>query len=59
MKSLPDRSPAGHDTFSGDLNSRLELVRDRVGAESVHLDEVAAVAESYVVPLPSALKLVR
>ena len=59
MKPRPDRVPAGLGTFSGDLNSRLELVRDRVGAEGVHLDQVAAVAESYVVPLPSALKLVR
>lgn len=59
MKPLPDRVPAGRDTFTGDLNSRLELVRGRVGAESVHLDQVAAVAESYVIPLPAALKLVR
>lgn len=59
MKSLPDRVPACGDTFTVDLSSRLELVRGRVGAESVHLDQVAAVAESYVVPLPPALKLVR
>ncbi|MFI5231592.1 MAG: hypothetical protein ACHQSE_03665 [Gemmatimonadales bacterium] len=59
MKTHPDRVPAGRDSFSGDLNSRLELVHDRVGAESVHLDQVAAVAESYVVPLPPALRLVR
>ena len=59
MKPLLDRVPAKSDGFSGDLNSRLDLVRDRVGAEIVHLDQVAAVAASYVVPLPPALKLVR
>ena len=59
MKPFPDRVPAARDTFTGDLNSRLELVHERVGAESVHLDQVAAVAESYVVALPPALKLVR
>jgi hypothetical protein len=59
MKPLHDRVPPAADRFSGDLNSRLDLVRDRVGAENVHLDQVAAVAASYVVPLPPALKLVR
>lgn len=51
--------PAKSDGFGADLNSRLDLVRVRVGAESVHLDQVAAVAESYVIPLPPPLKLVR
>jgi hypothetical protein len=59
MKPHHDRMPVKSDGFSGDLNSRLDLVRDRVGAEIVHLDQVAAVAASYVVPLPPALKLVR
>jgi hypothetical protein len=59
MESLRDRAQAGPGAFTGDLNSRLELVRDRVGAEIVHLDQVAAVAASYVVPLPLPLKLVR
>jgi hypothetical protein len=59
MKPLLDRVPARLDAFSGDLQSRLEVVQDRVGAESVHLDQVAAVAESYVVPLPPRLRLVR
>jgi hypothetical protein len=45
--------------FSGNLHSRLELVRDRVDAEGVHLDQVAAIAASYVVPLPPPLRLVR
>jgi hypothetical protein len=45
--------------FTGDLQSRLELVRDRVDAEAVHLDQVAAVAASYAVPLPRSLKVVR
>jgi hypothetical protein len=59
MKSPLDRLPAVPDAFTGDLQSRLELVRDRVGAESVHLDQVAAVAASYVAALPSPLRLVR
>ena len=59
MEPLRDRLPACPGAFSGDLNSRLELVRDRVGAESVHLDQVAAIAASYSVPLPPSLKLVR
>jgi hypothetical protein len=59
MESLRDTVPAGVGAFTGDLHSRLALVRDRVGAETVHLDQVAAVAASYVVPLPLPLKLVR
>jgi hypothetical protein len=59
MKSLNAHPPASPDAFGGDLHSRLALVRDRVGAETVHLDQVAAVAASYVVPLPFPLKLVR
>jgi hypothetical protein len=59
MKSLSDRLPAAPDAFTGDLQSRLELVRDRVGAESVHLDQVEAVAASYVAALPLSLRLVR
>jgi hypothetical protein len=59
MKPLVDRMPAESGGFTEDLHSRLDLVRDRVGAESTHLDQVAAVAEAYVVPLPPALKLVR
>jgi hypothetical protein len=47
------------DAFSGNLHSRLELVRDRVDAEGVHLEQVAAIAAAYVVPLPPPLKLVR
>jgi hypothetical protein len=59
MKPLPDHLSADSGAFSGDLQSRLELVRDRVDAESVHLEQVAAVAQSYVLPLPSRLRLVR
>jgi hypothetical protein len=59
MKSLHDHVPAGPVAFTGDLQSRLELVRDRVDAEAVHLDQVAAVAASYAVPLPRSLKVVR
>jgi hypothetical protein len=59
MKSLLDRPAAGPDAFTGDLQSRLELVRDRVGAESVHLDQVEAVAASYAAALPPVLRLVR
>jgi hypothetical protein len=59
MKPRHDHAPASADGFSVDLHSRLELVQGRVGAESVHLDQVAAVAESYAVPLPPRLKLVR
>jgi hypothetical protein len=59
MKPLYDRVPVKSDGFSEDLNSRLDVVRDRVGAEIVHLDQVAAVAASYAAPLPPALKLVR
>jgi hypothetical protein len=58
MKAL-DHLSVRPEAFTGDLHSRLKLVRDRVGAESVHLDQVAAIAESYVVPLPPPLKLVR
>lgn len=57
MKALDHLAAA--EAFTGDLYLRLEIVRDRVGAESVHLDQVAAVAESYAVPLPPPLKLVR
>lgn len=59
MNQLPHPAPAGSDAFSNDLKSRLELVHDRVGAECVHLDQVAAVAETYVIPLPPVLRLVR
>jgi hypothetical protein len=59
MKPLHDHAPAAPQAFTGDLHLRLEAVRDRVGAETVHLDQVAAVAASYVAPLPPSAKLVR
>jgi hypothetical protein len=59
MKPRYDHLPAGADAFTGDLQSRLDIVRDRVGAESVHLDQVEAVAASYTAALPPPLRLVR
>jgi hypothetical protein len=59
MKSLQDQSPFESHSFAGDLNSRLDVVRDRVGAENEHLDQVEAVAQSYMTPLPPVLRLVR
>ncbi len=59
MESLRDHVPASVGEFAGDLHSRLAIVRERVGTETVHLDQVAAIAASYVVPLPAPLKLVR
>jgi hypothetical protein len=45
--------------FLGDLQARLDLVRERVDAEEVHLEQVAAVARSYVEAMPARLSLVR
>jgi hypothetical protein len=58
MKALHDDLPERPEAFAAGLHSRLAVVRDRVGAENVHLDQVAAVAASYVVPLRASLKLV-
>ena len=59
MKAQLDHAPAGAAAFHDDLHTRLELVHERVGAEAVHLDQIAAVAASYAVPLPPPVKLVR
>lgn len=59
MNTLRDHAPAGEGAFAGDLHSRLEIVRERVDAETVHLDQVAAVAASYAMPLPRPVSLVR
>jgi hypothetical protein len=59
MKTLDDHPPTGQGAFAGDLHSRLEAVRGRVDSEMMHLDQVAAVAASYIMPLPLPLKLVR
>jgi len=59
MKAHPVPHPAGPAFFSEGLTTRLELMADRVGSEQVHLDQIAAVAASYVEPLPSPIRLVR
>jgi hypothetical protein len=59
MRALHHIQPAPPQGFTGDLHARLEVVHDRVGAESGHLDQVAAVAASYAEPLPPPLKLLR
>jgi hypothetical protein len=59
MKPRVDHPPAGQGAFAGDLHSRLEAVRGRVDSEMMHLDQVAAVAASYIMPMPLPLKLVR
>ena len=59
MKTRVEHPPASHGAFAGDLHSRLEAVRGRVDSEMLHLDQVAAVAASYIVPMPLPLKLVR
>ncbi len=59
MKAPHDPALVQPEGFTGDLCSRLELVRQRVDSEWKHLDEVATVAASYAAPLPPPLKLVR